>query len=312
MARHIRLLHISDLHFAAPTLDLIARVASRHKSVALSRHLQRFSSVTDAVLVTGDLAHTGLPEDLDVASSFLATPNAGRPYLGSNSVPRFMMPGNHDRYRKMTALRSIGDLPGLPGGTFFDSLRFFGHQWRAGQGVQLWTLERDSEKLTIVGADFTYSGERSLDNLRRGRQLLGGGIVSPQILSELEGATELAKQRSAVVWAIHFSPGTLRKSNLELEGWERLLKSAIKLNIQHIFCGHIHKQSVFNLNSSGVYIHRAGSAVAEGSKAEFQWIGLRAQDREIVEVITQPWRWKSRKFVPELKRAKYWQRRIKV
>ncbi|MBV9990347.1 MAG: metallophosphoesterase [Alphaproteobacteria bacterium] len=70
-----KLVHISDLHFAARDADQPAALARSIESVA-----------PDAIVVTGDLTRNGRRAEFDAAGEF----------LGGLSAPKLVVPGNHD------------------------------------------------------------------------------------------------------------------------------------------------------------------------------------------------------------------------
>lgn len=70
-----RLVHISDLHFAARNAD---------QPVALARSIENLAP--DAVVVTGDLTRDGRRAEFDLAAGFLKR----------LSAPKLIVPGNHD------------------------------------------------------------------------------------------------------------------------------------------------------------------------------------------------------------------------
>ncbi len=70
-----KLVHISDLHFAARRADQPAALARSIESIA-----------PDVVVVTGDLTRNGRRAEFDLAAEF----------LGRLSAPKLVVPGNHD------------------------------------------------------------------------------------------------------------------------------------------------------------------------------------------------------------------------
>src|ERR1700730_6313035 len=205
----IRLLHISDLHFSFEPrrLDALSRIRLGFREFQVLRALFRLrsnslfsshdrdlaraiaefadlnSSLLDGIIITGDLATTGLAEDLSIALSFLNAPPAagvtsaeGMPTLAASGLNIFLLPGNHDRYA--TEL-------GGPGGTDFDDI--FSQYWESGSRVQAVVLERDDEKLGIIAADFTLT--QSLHSDVPYIRHLGQGRAYPEVLKLLERMT---------------------------------------------------------------------------------------------------------------------------
>jgi 3',5'-cyclic AMP phosphodiesterase CpdA len=89
----------------------------------------------DAVILTGDIATTGDPEELEKALEFFEAPPDYRlgtqtfeqePTLAGVPIPIFLLPGNHDRYRTGPGYAPGGVGYG-PGGQQFD--RIFERYW---------------------------------------------------------------------------------------------------------------------------------------------------------------------------------------
>ncbi len=73
----IKLLHISDLHFGLPYIEIVGEAALR---VASTLEVQ-------AVIISGDLTQRAKPEQFDAAKQFL---------LRLPNIPQLVIPGNHD------------------------------------------------------------------------------------------------------------------------------------------------------------------------------------------------------------------------
>lgn len=167
-----RILHLSDLHLAR-TVNIVAFRDTLQKGVTrdlclalwqstcapdvaerISRFVFRRAAELDLVIVTGDIATTGLNDDLREAVRFIdgeagsVTGGAVEgpfPTLSGPGIRLRLLPGNHDRFQ---------DFFCTPGGRAFDVA--FEKYWRVSQGVQtqivLSSLDgRDS--LAVVSAD---------------------------------------------------------------------------------------------------------------------------------------------------------------
>ncbi|MCW2306749.1 putative phosphodiesterase [Rhodobium gokarnense] len=203
--------------------------------LAAADFIQEFSNELDLLFILGDVATTGLDEDLEVAKQVFLE-NRVREHLNAALEPRFgglgvricVMPGNHDRYK---------DDLGTPGCKSFD--RVFGKIYEPRRGVFLTDVDRDGVSLCIISADFCFAEDSDPGLLRR----YGRGAVDDQVLAELDNQTrnyQYANPGTPVVWALHFSPAEGVPSTLVLEEREKVNNLAKYLGVNHIFCGHTH------------------------------------------------------------------------
>jgi len=284
----VRLLHISDLHLAKATFSQsrgrdfwddwlsrrnpLCKPAARSLSVAVARTAHQYSERFDAILITGDLATTGVRDDLDTALNFLeAAPIDGRPWMSAEDEPTLrgvgcpilLMPGNHDRYR---------DGFGSPGGDLFDHV--FDRYWSGGQGVHVLKF---GDLLWIVACDLTLAVDEKLSRF----DFPGKGKVYPQRLERLKEETDRLRSGNPsmpVVWAIHFPPrfgrfcGDLSRSAqlelklLELIDEDLLIAAAREAFVSHLLCGHTHWPHFYSADDAGVFVHCAGSAMQRGPR----------------------------------------------
>jgi 3',5'-cyclic AMP phosphodiesterase CpdA len=70
----------------------------------------------DAIIITGDLATTGLPADLLPAERYVTEACTDKwltsrqaPSLASHDLPIFLIPGNHDRYQDEVGTPVVSD-----------------------------------------------------------------------------------------------------------------------------------------------------------------------------------------------------------
>jgi 3',5'-cyclic AMP phosphodiesterase CpdA len=265
-----RLLHISDLHFSVQPrrLDAFARVRRGFQEQQVLRALFQirlsglYSShdqdlaravaefalynrhILDGIVITGDLATTGLLDDLSAALSYIEEPASigvstiGRtPTLAAAGLNLCLLPGNHDRYSSEL---------GAPGGTEFD--RLFSKYWETGSRIESVIFEREGGKLAIVCADFSLMDANHVDRRRLiGR--FGQGRVYNNVLSDLEAETnELRAAHSpiGIIWAVHFPPKSPRNEwLLRLIRGQKLVSSARMHGIHHIIAGHIHSDLTY-------------------------------------------------------------------
>jgi hypothetical protein len=107
--------------------------------------------VVDGILLTGDLATTGMMIDIGVASSFIKEPAQSGfvteklfPTLKASNLPIFIVPGNHDKYL---------DNRGAPNCKNF-ALTFEVYMRNYLSGVGHWVRRKKSSVLGFISADF--------------------------------------------------------------------------------------------------------------------------------------------------------------
>lgn len=263
----IRILHASDLHIAeTPSfVSPIDKISPGTFVEAVTRRtfassfnpavLGRFTSFVhnkmggqvDAVLLTGDIATTGLAHDLEVARRFIEGPPHSfvpalntlmEPTLAGLDTPVWLLPGNHDRYMRTKLLDYS------PGGKLFDHV--FGAYWNG--DVQAFPhINHPNISAAVIAADFNLKSKRH----RKGR--LGKyaqGRVYPTILDQLEQVTlrvrnnhELHRTEAlAIIWALHFPPRyPSLSSNMRLIDSHDLIRRANQCGIHALLAGHTHE-----------------------------------------------------------------------
>lgn len=241
----------------------------------------------DLLLLSGDLATTGRPDDLEAARDFFEAPCIGqRSYRTAEGVERkptlsaitkekiAILPGNHDRYGPY---RYFG-LTAPPGSRLFE--RYFGERWLATRGVMPLADLRKEEgvRLVLLACDFTLH-QRDYGNWLPGGWLGQGRVYENQRgaenrLGELICQTRriLADKQAVVLWVIHFDP-TLPRSELDaanpftrgllLLDRHRLLESAKKEKVPAILCGHSHRPSEL-IVIDGIKVIVCGTTTAAG------------------------------------------------
>ncbi len=264
----IRILHVSDFHFCVePRRENLYLRLRRPKSRTISHFLSENTRISfwrpesydpdladalamfcaenvdeiDLVLVTGDLATTGLANDLGVAKSFVEAPVTSG-YLAANGtasihhedLPVFVMPGNHDRYRGDSA---------EPGSNTFD-LSFAKTDENSYRSTDSIVLEAgDGDLLGIISCDHCLGVAGDAD-IPVALCKYGQGRVYESRLLQLERETENMRRkhkRINILWVSHFPLFDGVPFGLKLKYKENLLALAEKMGIEIILSGHVHR-----------------------------------------------------------------------
>lgn len=281
----ITLLHISDMHFSKyekhlPIIPIKLETAgniwnalkkgsfaasySRQNLRALIRFIRENRKQTDAVVVTGDIATTGLDFDLEPARNFIA----GDPDLDPDlklvepTLENFfgkehllILPGNHDRYQIFEFFGSmIGRRVGyFPGNNLFDTE--FEDYWE--NYVRRMVLTRDNLAVGVFAADFNL---QSFMHCRpfSPHNWYAQGKVYGKILDDLVEATKKFKDDPEfsefsdkfIIWAVHFPPVDGIAIHSSLLEKERLVEAALsnECGVSLILAGHIHSPQLFDLS----------------------------------------------------------------
>ena len=264
-----RFLHLSDLHIAGEAnryslIDSYHPIATTFKSFAnfqsplkipshdaraaraLANQLSQEKGQYDAILISGDLATTGLDEDIQAAYNYLHGKLRQTKEIIEEIHPicdvakLIWMPGNHDRYHDHLC---------NPGCRRFEKENYFGEKWRKSDQlltdlgtkngpVHSYHMAKDDRVLTIICVDFSFQKSDFPKHI-------GRGIVLEDVLIELEKVTLKSKEKykeTAIIWVSHFPPKFPRVADsLMLENEENLLKLAEKLDISIILSGHTHE-----------------------------------------------------------------------
>ena len=284
MATNFSYIHLSDFHFCTEpsrlnALNLIRRnvretidtcraqsnlfgIASLAKPASyvpsitsgVAQFCYKHTRSIDGIIVSGDLATTGLTTDIGVARAFVDdAPLSGfrsesrKPTLKSARRPIYVVPGNHDRYANNFATTNsrIFDL------AFEDYLHNFNGY------VGHWVRRKDGQYLGFVYADFTLR-TRSDATSRLGAY--GQGRVYQDVFENLKNQTFVLKNKYGginISWILHFAPFDCG-SHLELIDWQQIAHAASAAGVQVTLCGHTHNQA--KIQAYGHTIYCAGSA----------------------------------------------------
>jgi len=225
-----------------------------------------------AIIITGDLATTGVKADLDRGLSFLEGPI--NPSIAIvPDTKKLILPGNHDRF----VYTEEGFLY-APGGPLFDN--HFKRYWD-NPVMAYEPLRSGNLSVIIIGADFGLQNKKHCTFPLLKLSRLAQGRVYPGILEQLVKLTKEKtdqEQRTGyvpvVMWAVHFPPYFGYKD----AGWfarrlndvtknlidEKLLVRVAKKNrVQAILAGHTHEAQRYATRKSGVEVLCAGSATQD-------------------------------------------------
>ncbi len=225
------------------------------------------AGVVDGVIITGDLATTGIATDMNVAHSFITAP----PTAGFYSAPRsptigFMegyitlVPGNHDKY---------ADDYGTPNGKNFE-LRFGSYMPNFRSGVGHWVDQKDGRKPGFIVADFSLQSRSDAEDKVIGA--FGQGRVYYDVLDEVTNRSLLLRRKYSnipLVWIIHFAPFDCGYS-IKLVDFDKVIDAAIRLKIAVTLCGHTHRSSKLMVDGHIVYCGGSTGCVDKEHDARIQ------------------------------------------
>lgn len=217
------------------------------------------AAVVDGLIITGDLATTGIATDVRAAHRFIAAP----PTSGFYSAPRSptlafldsdiiqVIPGNHDKF---------DDDLGTPNGRNFE-LRFNSYMPNFSSGVGHWIDEKEKQRLGFVLADFTLLTRFDATDKLIGA--FGQGRVYQDVLDELTNRSLLLRRENrdiALVWVIHFAPYDCGH-NIQLLDFNRFIDAALRLKIVATLCGHTHRSFKTVVDTHTIYCSGAAGCI---------------------------------------------------
>jgi 3',5'-cyclic AMP phosphodiesterase CpdA len=347
-----RIVHASDLHFSArPGFTniydrsgkaawfreilssnfrdaLIPSSFSVDKAAAFSFEIAHDAATIDAIIITGDIATTGVREDLNAAHNFLygAIPDEWSPIKSSfkplvgveNMPPVILMPGNHDRYT----------VPLLyPGSLEFENV--FGRYWNFHgrqdnrfpnhKFVRTTFLQKENSFLALCTVDFSLTDPNQADSSLDA--YLGQGRVRKRSHSNeaLEPLDELVAHtewflnesknkhwdKSPMIWCVHFPPaypGISRNMQLIDEG--ELLHCAKQFDVRLILSGHTHKfDDYLARNVSRVVCCGTTTSTATDSGNQYLELLIDTDNPEGLRVVQKCWDSRKKEFTAEAGRA---------
>lgn len=172
--------------------------------VTCIEHINQLVPKPDLVLVTGDITHSGLPEEFEQAVQL----------LNNLQVPYFVIPGNHDdRVNLMDAFAG----PSCPCANFSQESEFINYVI-------------DGFDVRFIALDSTVAGEP-------------GGKICAKRAAWLNQCLSEQCDKATIIF-MHHPPVKLGVRETDVDGFKGadMLANVIKKysNIERILCGHIH------------------------------------------------------------------------
>jgi 3',5'-cyclic AMP phosphodiesterase CpdA len=262
-------IHLSDFHFCTEpsrhnvlflkkrnikaTIDTVYEQVGKLGILSLARPGSYYPPITagvaqfchahkdeiNGIIISGDLATTGMATDVEVAKIFVSEPPGAvgftskleKPTLQAAGRPIYVLPGNHDRYANDLA---------RPGAKLFDG-EFDAYLPNYDGSVGHQVQNRLDKYIGFVFADFSLA--RRMDATTK-VQSLGQGRVYPEILKNLKSRTLMLRTKYpgiALNWVVHFAPYDCGLG-LRLIDWPEVTAAATDLEVLTILCGHTHVQ----------------------------------------------------------------------
>jgi 3',5'-cyclic AMP phosphodiesterase CpdA len=226
---------------------------------ARQRHFVYLKEKLDAVVFTGDLATTGLKDDLEQVKLFLQKDyHRGSPHrpkdptgriatlsaVNTTATPVICLPGNHDRY-----WLPLGFPAYLPGSEEFD-VEVLDYK---NEPVRRFPIPPSGNlQVVIFAADFTLKRRRhsryGVGWIAQGRIYHGKGSTLEKLVADTENEIAVTKPGTqlCILWALHFPPEFPQQSRLSmLIDEDKLLEQADKLGVHGILAGHTHDQKKY-------------------------------------------------------------------
>jgi 3',5'-cyclic AMP phosphodiesterase CpdA len=228
----------------------------------------------DAIVITGDLATTGLGPDLEKARLFLESKSEFDQSIAYVAAPVHLLPGNHDRF-----IYTGRGFLFAPGGKDFDSV--FASRWST--PVTVYDVLRNQDlSILLVAADFGLISEKDSTFPLLKLNRLAQGRIYPEILNQLETTTQQAQREErtrgvrtlVTLWAIHFPPffphrnagsvgRILDRLTKGLIDEQKLIDSARLHNVSAILAGHTHEADDYSAGDHRLRILCAGTATQD-------------------------------------------------
>jgi 3',5'-cyclic AMP phosphodiesterase CpdA len=217
----------------------------------VAQFCQEWSEAVDGIIITGDLATTGLTIDVAVAEKFVKEPAASGfisasrfPTIASLNLPIHLFAGNHDRYTNILA---------KPYSNHFDFV-FEDYMNRKSEFVGSWVSQKGGKQLAFVHADFTLRTRMEATSPQL-KNAFGQGRVYDDILSDLRDESFSIRRDFSgadLIWMVHFAPYETDAS-IRFIDHQKLIDAANALGVRAIICGHTHEALAKELASQTIY-----------------------------------------------------------
>ena len=287
-----RFLHLTDFHFClehkrknvlslqgVPRREIIDTVVKQRRRLGsksfllpvsydvdiakgIAQFCSEWSDDLDGIIITGDLATTGLPVDIEIARKFILDPihrgfltRERSPTIAQENLPIHLFAGNHDRYLNNWAKPTRrSQRASVQFDIVFETLMD-----KRSQDIGSWVDEKEGSEIAFVHADFSLR-KRGHASMPAGYYAYGQGKVYAEVLTALSDETFAIKKdnpKAPIIWLVHFAPYEC-ESNIQLLDHRRLMNAAAALDVSAIICGHTHRM-LFKKEGSQV-IYCGGSA----------------------------------------------------
>jgi predicted phosphodiesterase len=270
--------------------------------------------ISSTLILSGDLATTGLPGDLETAFRYVDAPPAFQHFrapapgerrgtqhlatiaeLAQNCI---LVPGNHDRFKNNNC---------EAGGRLFDSI--FGKYWAGNtDGVVGKIISKPAsksgpapadglERLAIIGADgcLRKTAHASFKWMQKSQ-----GYLYDDTEKALRDKTDEARRQFpdiAVIWVIHFPPHPTLPLYEVLRNYHLIEQASQQIGVAVVLSGHTHHNQVYPAGS-GSAIWNGGSATqhAESRGNWIQSLKIEVANNQFVRASRQSYRWEIRGF----------------
>jgi predicted phosphodiesterase len=290
---------------------------ARKKKIDGREHTEQGEDKIDGVILSGDLATTGIQLDIDKVKRFLSSSidpvhpwknQDGEATLTAVSIPIWIVPGNHDRFeptrqsfRFQGVPLPIFFYPGAPG---FDQIANFKHTPARELGaLPDWTSGPTPFRVVVLGADFSLRQFGDHDDFYG---WLAQGCVYDDVLQQLIDKTEAAKSKHkehnqgvpCILWVVHFPPGFPHLSKPHRLLFEAKFTSAANNHgIKAILAGHTHEQVKYRKPGTNFDVLCCGTTTQyvppkTSGRNRFQIISVTCNDSSNVLITVENYKYK--------------------